>query len=773
MAGTLQRVLVIDAGEALAAAAQRLRGEMDLVETQQWNAAPDTLPRFVDPPTVVVIGPQVPNPAGVARRLREMHPLVHFVFVAPPGGEEALRHGLLYSAPANTPWKLVALQDDAIVDAVRAAIAMAGRARKVRTTLDRVNLQLAAPAHADSQVWRRLRVSDQFLASVLKHAQDAIISLDVQGTILSWNDGAARLFGRKAQEVVGENIDRAVAWRASVRELVAAAAREGTVRSEVRCDVAGRELTIDATVSAIEEQRAEVVAVAAILRDVTEHVRTQATLAASEARLRALADNIPQLVWITDETGAIEWYNQRWFDYTGTTLEQARGWDWVGVHHPEHVERVQEKFRRHVASGEAWEDTFPLRAANGEYRWFLSRAFPIRDASGRVLQWFGTNTDITEERAAQQALREADRRKNEFISMLSHELRNPLAPIRNSVSLLDRVAGDSPVGVKAREVIRRQTDHLTRLVDDLLDVTRVSRGKVVLSRTSTDIAKLARAAAEDHRSLIEDAGLELRLSLSTRPLRADVDGARLTQVLGNLLQNAIKFSLDRGWIAVALAEESGRAVLTVSDSGSGIDAKLLESLFQPFVQGARTLERGNGGLGLGLALAKGIVEMHGGQIEASSAGLDRGAQFTVRLPLAADAAGAAPGSATPEAGSRSIEARTVLIVDDNRDAADSLAQLVSLFGHHVEIVHGGVEALASIESRPPDVVLCDIGMPGMDGYEVARRIREAGVPMRLVAVTGYAQPEDLRQAAAAGFDEHVAKPPAPERIRRLLEFGSA
>ena len=763
-----QSILFVDAGEVLASAREKLRREGLDVEAVAWDAKGDWAAGLRIAPSVAVIGPSVPNPAGAARRLKEAQPLVHVVFVAPDGAEETLRRTLLYSAPPQTPWRLVPSRDGEVLAAVRSAQEAAGRARKVRTTLDRVNLRLAAPAPGDAHAWRKLRVSDRFLASVLKHAQDAIISLDVQGNVLSWNDGAAAVFGVRPQQAVGEPIDRVVGWQCSLRELVAAAVREGHVRSEVRCTVDGRELVIDATLSAVEEHRSEVVAVAAILRDVTEQVRTRATLAASEALFRTLADNIPQLAWIADETGSIGWYNRRWYEYTGTTLEQMAGWGWQAVHHPEHLDRVVARFRQHVASGEEWEDTFPLRGKDGEYRWFLSRAFPIRDASGRVRQWFGTNTDITQERAAQEALRQADQRKNEFISMLSHELRNPLAPIRNSIYLLERLPGDAPSAANARQVIRRQTDHLTRLVDDLLDVTRITSGKMVLARARTDLVEVVRAAAEDHRALIEAAGIELRVALPGREVVADVDAARLTQVMGNLLQNALKFSAAGGWIEVRMAVEEGWAAIGIRDCGAGIDPQLLGSLFEPFVQGERSMERSKGGLGLGLALAKGVVEMHGGRIEARSEGRDRGAEFTVRLPLgtAVHAPAARPAA---ETGAGPAKPQRVLIVDDNRDAADSLAQLVTLFGHQADVAHDGYSALARFEERRPDVVLCDIGLPGMNGYEIARRLRGMGTTARLVAVSGYAQPEDLRESAAAGFDQHVAKPPPPETIRRLLE----
>ena len=760
-------VLLVEPGAALAGV-----GELLSRRGVQVHSAPAGDAASLPPgagPAVVVIGPTVANPAATARRLRERFQHVQLVFVAADGALEALRRTLLYSAPANTPWHVVGCAEEQVAQAVGGALESVRRARAVRTTLDRVNLRISAPALPDANAWRRLVVSDHYLASVLKHAQDAIISLDLRGNVLSWNEGAARMFGRKPQQAVGENIDRLVAWSGSVQALAQAAVREGHVRSELRCRVEGDERIVEATLTAIEEDRAQVLAVAAIFRDVTERVRTAAHLARNEARFRALADNIPQLAWMTDASGGVAWYNKRWFDYTGMTLEEMAGWGWTAVHHPDHLERVIAKFKSHLATGEAWEDIFPLRSGSGEFRWFLSRAFPIRDDAGRVLHWFGTNTDITEQRAAEEALREADRRKNDFISMLSHELRNPLAPIRNSIQVLDYVDAGSPNALRARQVIRRQVDHLSRLVDDLLDVTRITSGKMVLSGAVHDLAAVVRAVVDDHRPLLESQGLRLETAIPDQPLEALVDAPRITQLLGNLLQNALKFTPAGGWIRVSLHMAGDQARVEVSDSGVGIEPALLEKLFEPFVQGERSLDRSNGGLGLGLALARGVADMHGGTLQARSDGINRGALFILTLPLGALPASpppAAPGTTEARVWNRPLN---VLVIDDNRDAGESMAVLVELLGHHAEVAYDGHGGLARILAQPPDLVLCDIGLPGLSGYQVAARVRELPSPPFLVAVSGYAQADDLERAAAAGFDQHVAKPATLEKLRAALD----
>lgn len=759
-------VLLVDAGGALEPARELLVREGLAVEATTDGARDlDTAPP--KGAAVAVLGPGLPNAPALARKLAKLNPRLHLVFVADEARREELRRMLLFASPANTPWKLVGNDAAEIAEAVNGAIAVARRSEQVRTTLDRVNLRLASAAPDDARDYRRLVVSDHYLASVLKHVQDAVVSLDLRGTVLSWNAGATRLVGLTPAEAVGKRLGDLALWSEEPGSLVQAAVREGWVQRELTFRQGEREVLVDATFSAIEEERAEAIAVAAILRDITERRRTEEALAANEARFRALADNIPQLAWMTDETGYIFWYNQRWYDYTGTTLESMRGWGWQKVHHPDHVERVTEKFRAHVAAQAAWEDTFPLRSRGGEYRWFLSRAFPIRDAGGRVTNWFGTNTDITEERAAQEALREADRRKNEFISLLSHELRNPLSPIRASVYLLERKGLDPQTSARALAVISRQTEHLSRLVDDLLDVTRITQGKITLAKARTDLSALLRSTVEDYRAVIEGAGIQLHLEGADSPAHADADADRIRQVVGNLLQNAAKATPPGGRIVVAMAPEDGLVRISVRDNGIGIEPSLLASLFEPFVQGPRSLDRSQGGLGLGLALARGIVKLHGGRLDAASAGPGHGATFTMLLPAAQALAQADAPSRPREQRERS--SRRVLIVDDNRDAADSLAQLVRLFGHVPVVAYDGPEALSIARDRRPDVILCDIGLPGMNGYDLARRLKAEFKSMTLVAVSGYAQEEDRRQSAEAGFEGHLAKPADPEDIRRWLE----
>jgi two-component system CheB/CheR fusion protein len=376
-------------------------------------------------------------------------------------------------------------------------------------------------------------------------------------------------------------------------------------------------------------------------------------------------------------------------------------------------------------------------------------------------------TDITDLIRTQEALREADRRKDEFLAVLSHELRNPLAPIRNSLFILDRAVPGGDQARRAQAIIDRQVGHLTRLVDDLLDVTRIAKNKIRLQCESLNLTSLVRRTIEDHRTLFEKGEVHLEAALPAERIVVNADPTRLAQVVGNLLLNAAKFTGKGGRTQVSLAVDPGtrRAVIRVADTGVGISPELLPRLFQPFAQADDTMDRSQGGLGLGLVLAKGLVELHGGAISVHSQGIGKGTEFIVRLPLDGefDAKTPTPVDASPRV-------RRVLIIEDQADAAQSLREALELCGHQVEVAENGPAGLSRARAYCPEVVLCDIGLPGMDGYEVARAFRadEALKDAFLVALSGYALPDDVLRAAEAGFDRHLAKPPSLDKLEELL-----
>jgi signal transduction histidine kinase len=368
-----------------------------------------------------------------------------------------------------------------------------------------------------------------------------------------------------------------------------------------------------------------------------------------------------------------------------------------------------------------------------------------------------------------QALREASRRKDEFLAILAHELRNPLAPILTSVQIL-RLSGTDPnTQTKAIDVLDRQVKHLSRLVDDLLDISRITRGKIQLKPTRIDLAQLARTTADDRRALFDQAGKLLKVEIPELPVWVHGDSIRLAQVVSNLLDNARKFTEPGGEVTLNIGADRNqeRAVVRVSDTGIGIEPKLLPHIFGIFSQADQTLDRAQGGLGLGLALVKGLIELHGGEIQAASAGPGHGAEFTAWLPLEDEPAALVEPPAPPELAARRLR---ILIIEDHRDAADSLRLLLRLLGHKVRMVSNGSEGVDVARSWRPDIVLCDIGLPGMDGYGVAAELRRdpSLAETVLIAITGYGQEEDRQRALQSGFNYHLTKPVAPETLKALL-----
>jgi signal transduction histidine kinase len=361
-------------------------------------------------------------------------------------------------------------------------------------------------------------------------------------------------------------------------------------------------------------------------------------------------------------------------------------------------------------------------------------------------------------RVIAEAAKDADRRKDEFLATLAHELRNPLAPIGNALEIMKHPREDRAVLEQARDTMERQFGQMVRLVDDLLDVGRITRDKLELRRQRVELTTVIHQAVETCRSLATGLRHELRTSLPKEPIWVHADPVRLAQVFSNLLNNACKFTESGGTISIVAQRQDDEASVTVSDTGIGIDSKNIENIFEMFEQVDKTLERKSGGLGIGLTLVKRLVELHGGRISARSEGPGRGSQFEVRLPVAAESKRIAPAS--PKAAARSTTPRRVLVTDDNKDSARTLAMLLQLSGHEVETAFNGVQAIERAESWQPDVILLDLGMPGMNGYDVCRSIRQKpwGKSIRIVALTGWGQEQDRNNSREAGFDEHVVKP---------------
>jgi signal transduction histidine kinase/CheY-like chemotaxis protein len=395
------------------------------------------------------------------------------------------------------------------------------------------------------------------------------------------------------------------------------------------------------------------------------------------------------------------------------------------------------------------------------YEWQISR-IPLPGGASGVVCFF---RNITEQVRTRQQLENADRQKDEFLAMLAHELRNPLAPIRTASELLKRMQQPDERAIGAVDIVKRQVSHLMRLVDDLLDISRITRARIELKREDVSLTQIISQALETVEPMLRERQHQLWTAFDPQPLTVNGDPARLVQCVTNLLTNAIKYTDPQGQIRVESRAEGDQALIEVSDNGTGIAAELLPHVFDLFVQSERTLDRSQGGLGIGLSVVRRLIEMHGGSVAARSEGPGRGSSFSIRLPRVQRRASTEDEHENPV-----VPGCRVLVVDDNQDAAESLAMLMSLDGHQVEAVFTPERALQFVAEAPPEVMLLDIGLPGMNGYEVARRVREmpGGKAIRLIALTGYGQAEDRRRSLDAGFDDHLVKPVEPERLQQAL-----
>ena len=501
--------------------------------------------------------------------------------------------------------------------------------------------------------------------------------------------------------------------------------------------------------------------------DVTEIKRAEE----HRARLAAIVESSYDAIIGKTLEGTVTSWNAGAERLYGYTVEEAVGQSITFLAPPEKIGELGPIFER-LRKGQRVEPFETVRVRKDGTRLdIMLTVSPVFDADGRISEASAIAHDITAQKRTEAALYEAARRKDEFLAMLGHELRNPLAPIRNCLLILSQPGVPSEQTERARQTVERQVQHLTHLVDDLLDVSRISQGKILLRTGRLDLAALVRTAVEDHRASAADAGETLALDLPDRPLWVNGDPVRLAQCVGNVLHNAVKFTERGGRIDVAVrAEEgpTGQAVVSVQDTGVGMDPETLGRLFEPFSQADSGIDRSRGGLGLGLALVKRLVELHGGTVAAHSAGLGQGTLVELRIPLQEGRDEPSVPARVPEGRKR---ARRCLVIEDNADAAETMGLLLELYGHEVRIARDGLEGLEAARSFLPEVVLCDIGLPnGVDGYEVARRMRQdptlAGIS--LVALTGYGQEEDQRHAREAGFDVHLTKPADPEKLERLL-----
>lgn len=518
--------------------------------------------------------------------------------------------------------------------------------------------------------------------------------------------------------------------------------------------------------------------------DVTEAKQTEATLRDSVERYRLIVENAEEGIWALDPEGRTTFVNRKMaamlgysvaemaghslFDFMGEADRDSAAWHLdrrlAGV--PERHEFV---FRRKDGSAIRTEiGASPIVGEDGSVRGALALVMDITERWRAEQDRDRAMREAAAQRGRMEAMIEAERRKNEFIAILSHELRNPLAPIRAGLDILEHVAPGSQPAHRALQVIQRQVGHLAHLVDDLLDISRIARGRIELRPAPIELGEIARRVVDDHRALFAERGVALELVQAPEPLPVQGDETRLSQAIGNLLGNAVKFTPRGGRTTVSLETDHarGQALVRVTDTGRGIASDVLPHLFEPFSQADTSLDRSLGGLGLGLILVKGLVALHGGSVAVASEGPGRGATFTLALPLRTTPAAqlSAPGAA------RGAPPRRVLVIDDNVDLAELLGGALGLRGHEVAIANDGTEGLARARVFQPEVIVCDIGLPGMDGYAVARAVRAdpALSHVRLVALSGYAADHDVARARDAGFEAQLAKPAAIADIERAL-----
>jgi PAS domain S-box-containing protein len=655
------------------------------------------------------------------------------------------------------------------------------------------------------------------IESIVNHVIDGIIAIDENGTVEALNPAAERLFGYRAEEVIGRNVKLLMPepFHGEHDGYLANYRRTGQAKIiGIGREVEGRRKdgsTFPMELAVSEFWLGKRRYFTGLVRDVTERKKAEEALRRSESALRQSAETLrakeAELVLVISRTPLLltrcsrdrryVFVNRAYAEFLGRPADQIIGRPIAEIMGEAALATITPYVER-VLRGESVEFETEVPYAHPGRRFMRALYTPDRDDRGEVIGWVATVSDITDrkqleherdERAAELAvafskrteearraenaerlLREADRRKDEFLATLAHELRNPLAPLRNALELLRRASDNRTLVEQARATMERQVLQMVRLVDDLLDISRITSGKLQLRKERVELAEVLKTAIETARPLIEASAQELTVTLPPHDVHVEADPTRLAQMFSNLLNNAAKYTEKAGHIWLTAERRDGEAVVSVRDTGIGIAAEHLPHIFTMFSQVAPALERSQGGLGIGLALVKGLVELHDGIIEARSGGTGKGSEFTVHLQIVdvpVEAAHEPSGDGDKGRGGRKCR---ILVVDDLRDAADSLATMLRLMGHDSRTAYDGLEAVQMAAAFQPNVVLLDIGLPKMSGYEAARRIRDEpwGGNVALVALTGWGQEEDKRRSLEAGFDHHLMKPVEPAALEKLL-----
>jgi PAS domain S-box-containing protein len=618
--------------------------------------------------------------------------------------------------------------------------------------------------------------SDAPFRVLVESVQDyAIFMLDVEGRVLTWNIGAERLKGYRAHEIVGSSFERFypadAIQRGWPREELRRAAAEGRIEDEgwrLRKD--GSRFWASVVITALRDATGRLIGYGKVTRDLTERREHEAELARSEEQLRLMIQSVKDYaIFMLDPAGFVRSWNPGAAAIKGYAAEEVVGRNFEMFFTAADIAAGKPQQELALARRHGRVETQGWRVRrDGSVFWANVVITPAYDEQ-QVLRGFAKVTrDLSEQRRLQE-LEHSSRRLNEFLALLGHELRNPLAPIRNAVSVMQAHPEMPTALARMRDIIDRQLGHLTRLVDDLLDVARVSSGKLALQREPLDYRDVVQASVESMRPLATARGLSLTVTVPDRPIEMLGDRVRLTQALQNLLSNAVKFTPDGGAIALSVAVQGTSCVTAVRDSGAGIAPDALERIFELFVQDSAALQDPNeAGLGIGLSLARTLVEQHGGMLSAHSEGIGQGSTFTMLLPLRLHGA---PESVEPAASSSAAAPLRVLVVDDNRDSADTMADILGLLGHEARAAYGARQAVVDGVAFRPRLVLLDLNMPDGNGFDVLSSLRAAIHPRPFIAaMTGYGQPSDRQNTQDAGFDAHLTKPVGPEDLQRVLSL---
>ena len=618
----------------------------------------------------------------------------------------------------------------------------------------------------------------RLLASIVESSNDAIIAKSLDGVIQSWNAAAERLFGYTAEQAVGRNISIVIPpdLLAEEEEIVASLKAGGRIEhyetERVRSD--GRRIVVSLTISPIKDDSGNVIGASKIARDLSDRQRAER----ERQNFVTLVENSTDFIGMSDMDGMPFFVNRAGIEMVGLhDIDQARRTPLKEFFFPEDQKMIMDQFLPKVRENGHGEVEVRFRNfRTGEARWMVYKVWMLTNAANQPIGYATVSQDVTDRKRLEDDLRrlaadlsQADRRKNEFLATLAHELRNPLAPMSNMLEVVKRAEGDGETLKRAHDTIERQLDQMVRLVDDLLDLNRITHDRLELRRSQVEVSSVIQQAVEVARPLMDAAGHNLTVDLPAEAIYLNADRARLAQVFGNLLNNSCKYTGPNGKIALSAKRIDDEVVVTVWDDGAGIPVDKLDTIFDMFMQVEGTAEQSQGGLGIGLTLVKRLAEMHGGSIEAKSGGEGKGSEFVVRLPIVRQPVEVSPEPSEEEPAESSAP-RRILIVDDNKDSADSLALLLEITGNKTFMAHDGVEAVEAIEKHRPEVVLLDIGLPKLDGHEVCRRVRKQpwGKDIVVIALTGWGQEDDRRKSEEAGFNGHLVKPVDYDKLLELL-----